>query len=185
MDVSSVIPCLNEEESVGAVINEILGSNGLKRFSFEIVVADNGSTDRSVEIAEGLGARVTHIQQRGYGAAVRGGAFFDEAPMWLYRQHERNQIGASAQSGSLSRLYKGWQKSNSIVKNRFLLKDDPVIRQGRLFLEAANERWLSDVLKNDVLSRELSRTDRIQLLRPATLLGSSLESLRVAISQQK
>ena len=73
MDVSFVIPCLNEEESIGAVINEILDSNGLKRFSFEIVVADNGSTDRSVDIAEGLGARVTHIQQRGYGAAVRGG----------------------------------------------------------------------------------------------------------------
>ena len=73
MDVSFVIPCLNEEESIGAVINEILDSNGLKRFSFEIVVADNGSTDRSVEIAEGLGARVAHIQQRGYGAAVRGG----------------------------------------------------------------------------------------------------------------
>ena len=73
IDVSFVIPCLNEEESIGAVLNEILSSEGLKQFNFEIVLADNGSTDRSVEIAEEMGIRVVHIQQKGYGAAIRGG----------------------------------------------------------------------------------------------------------------
>lgn len=73
IDVSFVIPCLNEEESIGTVLNEILSSEKLKKFNCEIVLADNGSIDRSVEIAEGMGIRVVHIQQKGYGAAIRGG----------------------------------------------------------------------------------------------------------------
>ena len=118
-------------------------------------------------------------------ALSTGGAFFDVEPLWLYRQHERNQIGASAQSGRFSRALKGIQKSRRMLRNRYLLRDDSVIRQGKIFLSAAESRWSSDVLKNDVLNCKLSRTERIRLLRPATLLGSSLESLRVAISQQK
>lgn len=40
---------------------------------YEIIVADNGSTDRSIEIAQSLGARVVHVEARGYGEAVRAG----------------------------------------------------------------------------------------------------------------
>lgn len=71
--VSALIPCLNEEETLGLCIAKArdcflrLGING------EIVVADNGSTDRSVEIAESLGARVVHQPKRGYGAALMAG----------------------------------------------------------------------------------------------------------------
>src|SRR4051812_25284806 len=53
--VTVVLPCLNEEEGVGATVAEALG--GLKRASVagEVVVVDNGSTDRSVEFAEAAG----------------------------------------------------------------------------------------------------------------------------------
>jgi len=71
--VSAVIPCLNEEQTLGACIQKAflgfmeLGVQG------EVVVADNGSTDRSVEIALNMGARVIHERRKGYGAALLRG----------------------------------------------------------------------------------------------------------------
>lgn len=69
IEVSVVMPCLNEEATVGTCIRkaqETLKKHGIKG---EVVVSDNGSTDRSVEIAEGLGARVVHQPEKGYGNA--------------------------------------------------------------------------------------------------------------------
>lgn len=72
-EVSVVMPCLNEAETLGACIDR--AREGLRRLgrSGEVVVADNGSTDGSVEIALAHGARVVPVAQRGYGAAYRGG----------------------------------------------------------------------------------------------------------------
>ena len=72
-DVSFVIPCLNEESSIGFVIQEIQNSTFSENYSYEIVVADNGSTDQSIEISKSKGARVINIPMKGYGAALRGG----------------------------------------------------------------------------------------------------------------
>src|SRR5262245_34045780 len=71
--VSVVLPCLNEEGAVGAVIDEAwqgIESTGL---AGEVLVVDNGSTDRSVAIAEEHGARVVHEPERGYGSAYLRG----------------------------------------------------------------------------------------------------------------
>lgn len=68
-EVSVVMPCLNEEETIGRCVRkalDVLLRNGIDG---EVVVADNGSTDRSVEIAEALGARVVHQPLLGYGNA--------------------------------------------------------------------------------------------------------------------
>jgi glycosyltransferase involved in cell wall biosynthesis len=68
--VSAVIPCLNEESTLGLCIEKALRSFAELGIEGEIVVADNGSTDRSVEIALQLGARVVHERRKGYGAAL-------------------------------------------------------------------------------------------------------------------
>ena len=77
VDVSIVIPCLNEALCLGhcmdnarAALDEIGRRYGLKG---EIVVADNGSTDGSQDIAVAHGARVVPVPRRGYGAALIGG----------------------------------------------------------------------------------------------------------------
>ncbi len=73
-ELSFVIPCLNEEESLGACIEAAhRGARETDVKGYEIVVADNGSTDKSVQIAEQSGARVVSVSTRGYGAALRGG----------------------------------------------------------------------------------------------------------------
>jgi glycosyltransferase involved in cell wall biosynthesis len=73
LDLSVVMPCLNEGLTVGTCIRkarvtiERLGLHG------EVIVADNGSTDGSQSLAEELGARVVPVAARGYGSALRGG----------------------------------------------------------------------------------------------------------------
>jgi glycosyltransferase involved in cell wall biosynthesis len=73
VEVSVVIPCLNEAKSIGICIEKALRAFESEGLSGEVVVADNGSTDGSIEIAEACGARVVRVSQRGYGAALRAG----------------------------------------------------------------------------------------------------------------
>src|ERR1700730_1844270 len=72
-DVSAVIPCLNEANSIGVCVEKAMQAFRAAGVRGEVVVADNGSTDGSVEIAEKLGARVIHVPKRGYGMALRYG----------------------------------------------------------------------------------------------------------------
>ena len=71
--VSVVMPCLNEERTIGPCVAKAL--EGIRRSGLpgEVVVSDNGSTDRSVAIATDLGARVVCQPKRGYGNAYRAG----------------------------------------------------------------------------------------------------------------
>jgi glycosyltransferase involved in cell wall biosynthesis len=71
--VSAVIPCLNEEQTLGLCIRKAFSSFAELGVQGEVIVADNGSTDRSVEIAAQLGARVVHERRKGYGAALLRG----------------------------------------------------------------------------------------------------------------
>jgi glycosyltransferase involved in cell wall biosynthesis len=72
-EVSVVIPCLNEARSIAICIDKARGSFSRAGVRGEVVVADNGSTDGSVEIAEQHGARVVHVPTKGYGNALRAG----------------------------------------------------------------------------------------------------------------
>lgn len=73
ISVSAVMPCLNEERTLGLCIAKIQRAFDELGIVGEVVVADNGSADRSIEIAESLGARVVHEARKGYGAALRAG----------------------------------------------------------------------------------------------------------------
>jgi len=73
IEVSFVMPCLDEAETLADCIeaaNRCAADHGLHA---EVVIADNGSTDGSQEIARSLGARVVDVTERGYGAALMGG----------------------------------------------------------------------------------------------------------------
>jgi len=72
-ELSVVLPCLNEAETLASCIEKAQAALSSSGISGEIIVADNGSTDGSREIAERLGARVVPVPERGYGAALMGG----------------------------------------------------------------------------------------------------------------
>jgi hypothetical protein len=72
-ELSIVMPCLNEAETLATCVGKakrFLATHGV---AGEIIVADNGSTDGSQEIARRLGARVVDVPERGYGSALHGG----------------------------------------------------------------------------------------------------------------
>lgn len=71
--VSVVLPCLNEAGSVGAVVADARRALAEAGLDAEVVVADNGSTDGSAELAIAAGARVVDAPARGYGNAYHAG----------------------------------------------------------------------------------------------------------------
>jgi glycosyltransferase involved in cell wall biosynthesis len=73
LEVSIVMPCLNEAETLARCIQAAQRALEKGGFAGEVIVADNGSTDGSVVIARELGARVVEVTRRGYGNALIGG----------------------------------------------------------------------------------------------------------------
>ncbi|MBW1789591.1 MAG: glycosyltransferase family 2 protein, partial [Deltaproteobacteria bacterium] len=73
IEVSVVMPCLNEEKTLGECIDVALKTMSRECIRGEVVVSDNGSTDRSVAVARAHGANVVHAPRPGYGNAVNCG----------------------------------------------------------------------------------------------------------------
>jgi len=73
IEVSVVMPCLNEAESVGTCVEKAWRALRAMGVAGEVVVVDNGSTDGSPEVAAAAGARVVHERRRGYGSAYLRG----------------------------------------------------------------------------------------------------------------
>src|SRR5258705_4375079 len=109
VEVSVVIPCLNESNSIGICVSKAMNAFHAAGLRGEVVVADNGSTDGSIEIAQKLGARVVRVQARGYGSALRAGiaaacgAFivmgdaddsydFSEVPRFVEKWRQGNEV---------------------------------------------------------------------------------------------
>ncbi len=100
-----VFPCLNEEKTLPVCIQAVRDALDSTGQPYEIVVADNGSTDRSRELAAELGARVVPVTERGYGAALRGGITAAQAELVAfadadgsYRLEDLPQLLAEAQA---------------------------------------------------------------------------------------
>jgi glycosyltransferase involved in cell wall biosynthesis len=73
LDLTILMPCLNEVETIATCIRKGLKGLADSGLRGEVLIADNGSTDGSLEIAKKLGARVVNIPRTGYGNALRGG----------------------------------------------------------------------------------------------------------------
>ena len=129
LEVSVVIPCLNEAQSIGICIDKALAALAKAGVAGEVVVADNGSSDGSVEIAQRHGARVVNVEVRGYGNALRAGVAnargkfiimgdaddsydFSEVPRFLTKWREGyelvlgNRFEGGIKPGAMPRLHK-------------------------------------------------------------------------------
>lgn len=73
VQLSVVIPCLNEIETVGAVVKAAHAALRKNNLDGEVIVADNGSVDGSQDLARALNARVVDVIVKGYGAALDSG----------------------------------------------------------------------------------------------------------------
>ncbi len=79
-ELTIVIPCLNEAETLGICLEKAFRFFRAYDVSGEVIVADNGSTDGSQEIAQSAGARVVNVEERGYGAALTAGISAADTP---------------------------------------------------------------------------------------------------------
>ena len=73
IELSIIMPCLNEAETLATCIKKARAFLDESGVTGEVLIADNGSTDGSQQIANAMGARIVAIPQRGYGAALIGG----------------------------------------------------------------------------------------------------------------
>ncbi|GAI26561.1 unnamed protein product, partial [marine sediment metagenome] len=73
LELSIILPCLNEEQSLGACLEEIKRVVKKNNLNAEIIVVDNGSTDNSCKIAQREEVRLVHEPERGYGSAYLKG----------------------------------------------------------------------------------------------------------------
>ena len=69
-DLSVVIPCLNEEDTLGTCLSKLETVAKNEKFKLEVIVADNGSQDKSIKIASKFNVRIVHVSRKGYGAAL-------------------------------------------------------------------------------------------------------------------
>ncbi len=129
VEVSVVIPCLNEAESLAFCLDKAMKAFRAAGLSGEVIVADNGSTDGSIQIAQEHGARVIRVPERGYGAALRAGIAasrgpfiimgdaddsydFTEVPRFVEKLREGhdivmgNRFRGGIQPGAMPRLHK-------------------------------------------------------------------------------
>jgi len=145
-ELSVVLPCLNEADTLQTCIEQIMRTLREYRVIAEVIVADNGSTDGSQEIATSCGASVVHVPERGYGAALMGGIAaargryiimgdadasydFTHIPRFLEQLRAGNQLVMG------NRFKGGVQPSAMPALHRYL--GNPVLTTvGRLFFRA-------------------------------------------------
>jgi len=115
VEVSIVLPCLNERETLGTCIAKVMSTLEASGLKGEVIVADNGSTDGSLEIAQSGGARVVQIAQRGYGNALQGGIQAAESPYVVMADSDD-----SYDFGHIPRLVEQLRNGSDLVMgNRF------------------------------------------------------------------
>jgi glycosyltransferase involved in cell wall biosynthesis len=145
--VSIVIPCLNEQETLGACIKktqctlETIGIQG------EVIIADNGSTDNSAAIAKRFGASVVHQPLRGYGAAYLAG-FAAARGQYLLMGDSDDTYDFTDLERFITPLHEGY---DLVIGNRF---------KGKMHKDAMS--WARRYIGNPILSgllRLLFRTD--------------------------
>jgi glycosyltransferase involved in cell wall biosynthesis len=114
-ELSIVLPCLNEERTVAACIRKAQKFLAERRVHGEIIIADNGSTDNSVEISQSLGARVIQVAEKGYGSALRGG-FAAARGKYLLMADSDDSYDLENLSPFLEKLREGY---DLVMGNRF------------------------------------------------------------------
>jgi len=138
-----VMPCLNEEETLEGCIRRAQYALEINGIAGEIIVADNGSSDGSAEIAARLGARVVPVREKGYGSALRGGIAAAKGRFVIMGDADQSydfahiprfveELRAGSQLVMGNRFRGGIQRDAMPALHRYL--GNPVLTQvGRLF----------------------------------------------------
>jgi glycosyltransferase involved in cell wall biosynthesis len=138
LELSVVIPCLNEAETVGTCVAKAVRWIRTHEVAGEVIVADNGSTDGSCQIAVANGAKVVSVEKKGYGSALMGG--IEQARgRYIVMGDADDSYDFSSLDGILEKLRQGF----SLVQGCRLPSGGGTIRQGAMPLL---HRWVGNPL---------------------------------------
>jgi len=115
IELTILMPCLNEAETIASCIGKATGFLHKAGINGEVLIADNGSTDGSQEIAASLGARVVPVAEKGYGAALLGGIAAAEG-RYIIMGDADDSYDFAALDAFLARLRGG---ADLVMGNRF------------------------------------------------------------------
>ena len=95
--LSIIIPCLNEEDSIGKCVSKAIKILKIENIPGEVIVADNGSEDSSIDIAKQNGAKVINVLKKGYGSAIKEGIKISSSEFILFADadgsYDFNEVG--------------------------------------------------------------------------------------------
>ena len=116
MDITILMPCLNESETLALCINKANSWIKKSKLKGEVVIADNGSADGSQSIARKLGARVVEVSERGYGSALYYGTLSAKGK-WVVMGDSDDSYDFSKLDLFVAALKRG---NDLVMGNRFL-----------------------------------------------------------------
>lgn len=115
IELTVLLPCLNEAETLAKCIAKAQAAIQKHQLHAEVLIADNGSTDGSQGIAERAGARVIHVPQRGYGAALIAGVA-EARGTYVIMADSDDSYDLSSLMDYLAKLREGY---DLVIGNRF------------------------------------------------------------------
>lgn len=115
LELTIIMPCLNEAETLASCIKKAQRWLKHTQVAGEILIADNGSSDGSQTIAAVMGARVVHVEEKGYGSALRGGILAARGK-YIIMADADDSYNFSNLSPFLEKLRAGYQL---VMGNRF------------------------------------------------------------------
>ena len=170
VELSIVVPCLNERRTVGVCVKKALAAMQRRAICGEVIVADNGSSDGSAEVATNAGASVVRAEVRGYGSALRTGLFAARGEFVLMADADE-----SYDFSELGRFIDAARRGHDFVIGTRL--------RGRVMPGAMPllNRYVGTPLLTSILNRRFGTriTDcncGMRLLRRTTWLGLELQS---------
>ena len=127
LELSIVIPCLNEEDTVGFCIDKAFSNLKKLKITGEVILSDNGSSDDSVSIAKSKGAKIVNVKNKGYGAALKAGIEKSNGKYVLFADADN-----SYDFNQIDKFYEELKKGNDLVQGCRLESGGGKIEKGAM-----------------------------------------------------
>ncbi len=164
--ISVIIPVLNEEESIAAVLGDIPAE-----LKAEVLVVDNGCTDQTIPLARSLGAQVVVAKERGYGAACYGGTLAARGDILVYLDGDYSDYPAEI-TQLVAPIMAG--EADLVLGSRLARGDLP--REAMPFQQRFGN-WLTARLMRQLYGLPVTDLSPFRAIRKEALLGLDMQEM--------
>ncbi len=164
MKIAAIIPALNEEEAIGQVVSAVP-----RDVVSAVIVVDNGSTDRTAEVARAAGAMVVPQPERGYGAACHAGLMAaDGADLLVFLDGDRSDVPQEMPL-VLGPIIQGW--ADLVIGSRLAGRREP----GAMPPHALFGNWLASKVLRALYRVRMTDLGSFRAIRRVALLDLGMQ----------